>query len=93
MQSPELTPMTPEEARYVVQTLKGVAASDGGMSDEERALIAVASEVLGAADDVGPRRPSTPSEAAAVFGSDTSRRRFVQMLLVRGMIDSDFSAE
>jgi hypothetical protein len=96
MHAPELSPMTNEEARFIVRALKSVATSDGGMSDEERALIAVSSELLGPPPDpkvsqIAP--PPTPEGAAALFKTEAARRRFIQMLLVVGMIDNDFSAE
>lgn len=95
MQAPEIKPMTPEEARFTIRALKSVAASDGGLSDEERALLAVASEVLEPAPD-DRRAPSpapTPEDAAALLTTMESRRRFIQLLLVMGTIDNDFSAE
>jgi hypothetical protein len=96
-----IEPMTPPQAELALRAMRSLAASDGGMSDEERSLLAASYEILGVQGDLSagkpaessPSTPPTPAEAALVFPDEASRLRLLQMLLVMATIDNDFCAE
>ena len=81
----QIEPMTPPQAELALRVMRSLAASDGGMSDEERSLLAASYEILGvegsaSASKLGPTSPPTPAEVALAFPDEPSRRRFLLSL-------------
>lgn len=94
----QIEPMTPPQADLALRAMRSLATSDGGMSDEERSLLAASYEILGVGGELSAAKPSaasppTPAEAALLFPDEASRLRLLQMLLVMATIDNDFCAE
>ncbi len=82
----------PEEALAALRMMKAVAAADGELSAEERALIDAAAQALGIdarADDVAPAAP----EDVDALRDPLVRERAVQAAILVAMIDQQVRAE
>lgn len=93
MHAADFLPMSAEEALFARSALGIMGARGGKMNEEELALMSVAAEIFGGPLDRAGGISTRPEEAASVFVSEGSRRRFIQLLMLVGMIGGDFNAD